>query len=127
VPVYKTDINLFERVQLRFTRCLLGLKNISYHDRLVILDNNDTLEIRRLKMDLIMLFKKITHNLVALDFCSFFVLTHYTSTRGHNYKLVKPIILNNARQFSFVYRRIDAWNDLPVNVVNALSLSSFKN
>jgi len=76
-------------------------------------------------MDLIMLFK-IIHNLVVLDFCSFFGLTNYTSTRGHNYKLAKPICHNNARQFSFAFRRIDAWNDLPVNVV-ALSLSSFKN
>jgi len=124
-PVYKTDINLIERVQRRFTKRLLGLKDISYHDRLVILDNADALEIRRLKMDLILLFK-FTHNLVALDFCSFFGLTNYTSTRGHYYKLVKPICHNIARQFSFVCRRIDAWNDLPVNVVNALSLSSFK-
>jgi len=122
--LYKTDINLIERVQRRFTKRLLGLKDISYHDRLVILDNSDTLEIRRLKMDLIMLFK-ITHNLVALDFCSFFGLTKYTSTRGHNYKLVKPICHNNARQFSFACRRIDGWNDLPINVLNALSLSSF--
>jgi len=75
-------------------------------------------------MNLIMLLK-ITHNLVALDFCSFFGLTNYTSTRGHNYKLVKPICNKNARQFSFACRRINTWNDLPVNVVNALSLSSF--
>jgi len=54
-------------------------------------ENKRTLEIRRLKMDLIMLFK-ITHNLVALDFRSFFGLTNYTSTRGHNCKLVKPIM-----------------------------------
>jgi len=60
-PVYKTDILLIERVQRRFTKCLLGLKDISYHDRLVILDNADTLEIRRLKVDLIMHFK-IIHN-----------------------------------------------------------------
>jgi len=72
-----------------------------------------------------MLFK-ITHNLVALDFCIFFGLTNYTSTRGHNYKLVKPICHSNGRQFSFACRRIDARNDLPVNAVNALSLSSFK-
>jgi len=38
-PVYKTDINLIEHVQRRFTKHLLGLKDISYHDRLVILDN----------------------------------------------------------------------------------------
>jgi len=49
------------------------------------------------------------------------------STRDHNYKLVKPICNNNAHQFSFACRRMDAWNDLPVNVVNALYLSSFKN
>jgi len=48
-------------------------------------------------------------------------------TRGHNYKLVIPIFNNNARQFSFACRRIDAWNDLSVSVVNALSLSSLKN
>jgi len=50
-PLYKTDINLIERVQRRFTKRILGLKDYSYHDRLVILDNTDTLEIRRLKMD----------------------------------------------------------------------------
>jgi len=82
-----------------------------------------SLEIRRKK---IMLFK-IIHSILALDFCSFFGLTNYTSTSAHNYKLVKPICHNNARQFLFAYRRIDAWNDLPVNMVNALSLSSFKN
>jgi len=58
-------------------------------------------------MDLIMLFKT-THNLVALDFCSIFGLTNYTSTRGHNYKLVKPICINS---YSFACRRIDAWNN----------------
>jgi len=69
-------------------------------------------------MDLIMLFK-ITHNLVALDFCIFFGLTNYMSTRGHNYKRVKPICHNQARQISFACRRIDTWNDLPINAVNA--------
>jgi len=77
-PVYKTDINLIESVQRRFAKRLLSLKSISYDDRLVMLDNADTLEIRRLKMYIIMLFK-ITHNVVALDFWSFFGLTIYIS------------------------------------------------
>jgi len=51
-PVYITDINLVERIQRRFTKRLLGLNDISYNDILVILDNVDTLEISRLKMDL---------------------------------------------------------------------------
>jgi len=80
-------------VQRRFTTRLIGLKDISYHERLVILDNADTLEIRRLKMDLLMLFK-IIYNLGAFDFCSFFGLTNYTSTKGHNNKLFKPICNN---------------------------------
>jgi len=63
-PVYKTDINLIERVQRRFTKRLLGLEDISYHDRLVMLDNADTLEIRRLNIDFKMLLK-ITHDVVA--------------------------------------------------------------
>jgi len=88
---------------------------------------NSIIHHRRLKMDLIMLFK-ITHNLVALGFCSLVGLINYTSTSGHNYKLVKPIIPNNnSRQFSFACRRIDAWNDLPVNVIKSLSFPSFKN
>jgi len=45
-PVYKNDINLIELVQRRFTKSLLGLKDISYHDIFVILDTADTLEIR---------------------------------------------------------------------------------
>jgi len=40
-PVYKTDINLIERVQRRFTKRLLGLKDILHHNRLVIFDTAD--------------------------------------------------------------------------------------
>jgi len=65
----------------------------------------------------------ITHNSVALDLCSLFDLANYTSTGGHNYKLVKPTC-NNARWFTFACRQIDVWNNLPVNVVIALSFSS---
>jgi len=109
-PGYKTDINLIERVQRRFTKRLLGLKDISYLDRFVILDNANSLEIRRQKMDLIMLLKN-THNLVALDFCSFFGLTNTITNLLNLYG-------NNACQFSLACLRIDAWNNLPFNVVN---------
>jgi len=115
-PVYKTDINLIKRVQRRFTK--LGLKD---HDRLVIYA--DSFEISGLKMDLIMLFK-INHNLVALDFCCFFGLTNLTRVTITN--LLNLHVITILARFSFACIRIDAWNDLPVNVVNALSLSSFK-
>jgi len=44
-PIYKTDINLIESAQRRFTKRLLGLRDISYHDRLAILDNDDRLRL----------------------------------------------------------------------------------
>jgi len=49
-------------------------------------------------MDLIMLFK-ITNNLVALEFCSFFGLTNYTSTRGHITNLLNLYVITMPASF----------------------------
>lgn len=125
-PVYKSDIDLIERVQRRFTKRLSGLSNLTYSDRLLKLNNVDTLELRRLKLDLVMMFK-IYYKLVDMDFSQFFCLNNYTSTRGHSLKLLKPVCNNNARQFSFSCRRIDAWNALPPAAVLASSVAVFKN
>ena len=54
-PVYKDDIELIERVQRRFTKRLHGFEDLSYADRLLLLDQAETLELRRLKIDLIMI------------------------------------------------------------------------
>ena len=56
-PVYKTDIDLIEKVQRRFTKRLYGFKNLSYAERLAKLNNADSLELRRLKQDLVIMFK----------------------------------------------------------------------
>jgi len=123
-PVYKTDIELIERVQRNFTKRLLGFRNKSYSDRLNLL-NADTLELRRLKCDLVMIFK-IVHKFVDINFDEFFCLNTSGITRGHDYKLSKPLCSNNARQFSFACRRIDVWNSLPVNVVSVNTVALFK-
>jgi len=52
-----------------------------------------------------MLFK-ITHNLVALDLCSFFGLTNYTSTRGHNYKHVTLYVITIPTSFSLLVDKL---------------------
>ena len=44
-PVYKTDIELIERVQRTFTKRLYGLKNLCYLEILFLL-HADTLELR---------------------------------------------------------------------------------
>ena len=48
-------------------------------------------------------------------------------TRGHKFKLKKPIAKNKTRKYFFVsIRVINNWNSFPPVVVNAVSLNSFK-
>ena len=71
-PVYKTDIKRFESVQRRFTKKLDGLNHMSYEHRLKTLCA-ESLDLRRLKLDLTMMYK-ISCSIVAID-DSFFSYT----------------------------------------------------
>jgi len=55
-----------------------------------------------------------------------FDLNTNTVTRGHNKKLKKVFVRSRSRQHFFINRVINDWNSLPYNVVNALSVDSFK-
>ena len=121
-PVYKKDIIKLEAVQRRFTKKLQGLSKLQYSERLIKL-NTDTLELRRLKQDLLTMFK-VFNGLLVLNIPDFFELSH-VNTRGHEFKVIKPSCVNNARVFSFACRRIDCWNSLPANIVK-MSLSEFR-
>ena len=123
-PVYRTDVDLLEKVQRRFTKRLTGLRNLSYSERLCYL-KTETLESRRLKMDLTMIFK-ILHNYVDVTIADFFTLSDTVQTRGHSLKLYKPKCNLNVRTFSFACRRIDCWNSLSNNCVTASSVAIFK-
>jgi hypothetical protein len=123
-PVYKTDIIKLEAVQRRFTKKLKGFSSLTYADRLSKL-NADTLELRRLKQDLSTMYK-VFNGLLDLSIVNFFEFSNHNRTRGHAFKLVKPVCENNARAFSFACRRISCWNSLPVDVVLIKSLSLFK-
>ena len=123
-PIYISDIALLESVQRRFTKRIFGMSGLSYSQRLQRI-GMETLESRRLKTDLIMMFK-ILNNLVEVDFCEFFSISTNTNTRGHRYKLNKPLCSVNARSYSFSCRRIDCWNALPDQLINSESLMLFK-
>ena len=75
------DIESVERVQRRFTKRLPGLKNMSYDQRLKLLDV-PSLELRRLRADLYWCYK-ILFGLVAVTSDVFFTKNFCTSTRGH--------------------------------------------
>ena len=69
-PFLKKDIETLERVQRRATRMVEGLKNIPYEERLKRL-NLTTLETRRLRADMIEVYKMF-HGMEGLDRNKFF-------------------------------------------------------
>ena len=48
-------------------------------------------------------------------------------TRGHHYKLEKIRSNKTIRQKFFTQRVVNAWNNLPADIVEAPSINSFKN
>ena len=129
-PSAKGEIKAIESVQRKFTRRLCQKTNIrftSYEDRLHKL-NLESLQVRRIKNDLIFLFK-ILNNYVDINFSDLFQnaerRTHNLRRPSHyisRQKLAHYEIRNNF----FSYRVIKYWNSLPENLVASETLESFK-
>ena len=123
-PYLKRDINKIESVQRKFTKRLKGLSNISYTERLAVLQL-ESLELRRLRFDLILTYK-ILFDYLNTNKSSFFVLKTNSATRGHEYKIQPSHCRVNVRKYFFAHRVIDPWNSLPAKPENFKSLNSFK-
>ena len=130
-PNIKSDIISIENVQRRFTKRLCQRNNInfnSYSDRLKIL-NLETLEIRRIKIDIILMFK-IFNNLIDVNFEEHFrnsVSIKRYDLRGHKNRLFRPKYSGSSpRNNFFTDRIIPLWNKLPIDLVSSQSLQIFK-
>ena len=124
-PVYKTHVDLIERVQRRFTKMLDGLHALSYPDRLAA-TGLESLELRRLKSDLCMYFKIIIGQtcLSADEYFKFDCSVKLTRTSS-NLKLVKPRYNTDLLKHNFFVRVVDAWNSLPIHVREAKFCKQF--
>ena len=100
---------------------------MSYEDRCRLL-NWQTLEKRREFLSLVQCYN-IVFGIDSLPFSDFFELTKCNRTRAdHDYKLyVKAVILNCYKSYSFFVRIVNAWNNLPKDVLHAGSLPLFRN
>jgi len=125
-PHLRKDIDCLEKIQRRATKMVWGLSKRTYADRLCILGLY-TLERRRLRGDLIEMFKMLTGR-EGISYEQFFTLASTQhSTRGHSLKLYKERSRLDCRKYSFSQRSVDVWNSLPSEVINATSVNSFKN
>ena len=116
-PYKRKFINQIESIQRHFTKYIIGMKDMSYEDRMRSL-NLPSLEYRRLRGDLIETYK-MCHNLYDPITTETLIKFNKSNTRSHEYKLLKPRV--NSTQFLsfFTNRIINYWNNLPRETVNA--------
>jgi ribonucleases P/MRP protein subunit RPP40 len=128
-PTTKCNIDRIEKVQRQFTKRLPGMKGLSYGDRLTFL-NIPTLELRRLRTDLLLTYK-IVFGLINIDSQDFFSLRNNVSdlkpNRGHQYKLLVNKSRTDKLKYFFSNRIVNVWNGLPATNYDFRSLISFRN
>lgn len=124
-PHLVKDIQCLEKVQARATKLVHGLKKLSYSERLDRLGLY-SLERRRLRGDLIEMYKILTGK-EDVDCQQFFrpARDHY-GLRGHSLKLHVIRSRLNCRKYFFSQRSVGEWNRLPQEVVDAPSVNVFK-
>ena len=123
-PYHKKDIDLLEKVQRRATKLIPELQHMCYSDRLKAL-NLTTLENRRIRGDLIQVFRIIKgFDKVAAD--NLFSVSHSSRTRGHTLKLAKSKVRLDSRKYFFTQRVVTNWNKLPEHVIAAKTVCDFK-
>jgi len=131
MPYQVGDVRRIESGQATYTRLVcrkLNIKYESYKHRLRLF-NLDTLETRRIKYDLILIFKTI-HNLIDLQFDDFFSISpslKLYQLRRHKLHLNMPTPPATSTRINFFsYRTISTWNNLPSEIVMSKSLVLFK-
>jgi len=77
----------------------------------------ETLEMRRLKLDLVMYYN-ILHGFVDIDAGALFdtINCNVIHNRGHPLRIIKHHFNVNCSSSSFVCRNVNAWNSLPEHV-----------
>ena len=124
-PYLKKHIVAVENVQRRATKYIPGLRDLSYEDRLKVLDL-PTLAYRRYRGDMIETFK-VTHGIYDSEVITGFLpMNKDTRTRGHKFTISKRNCHYNFRKNSFTFRIVDQWNNLPESVVAPKTVNCFE-
>jgi len=124
-PYLISDIINVESVQRSFTRRIPSISTLNYPDRLQILDIK-SLEERRLKADLVELFKIIS-NKSGLKFEDFLAYNNNFGTRSEHFLQINiKFSKTNLGKHSFFNKSVFVWNSLPDIIVNSPSIATFR-
>jgi len=124
-PYLKRDVENIERVQHRATKLISEFAGLDYETRLDRAGLT-TLERRRLRGDLIEVFK-LLKGFDKIDYHNFFQLVTNSRTRGPRFQIVKVRARLEVRNKFFSQRVVNSWNQRPKHVVEAVTINSFKN
>ena len=69
----------------------------------------------------------IVQVMVRVDYKNLLTIRTVTKTRVHNYKIYKVHATRLSRKNNFAQKCVNDWNSLPMEVVNAPSINTFKN
>ena len=125
-PHLKRHIDMLENVQIRATKLIDGFSQLTYTERLKIL-NLPTLAYRRARGDMIEVYKHI----YAYDKET--MSGRFIPKRGnrqHNQQLIWYKAKDGTRGVqsnSFYFRTVKIWNDLPNHVIESPTINAFKN
>ena len=133
-PTLKMDINSLEKVQRRATKLVPQISTLSYPERLQYL-KLPTLQYRRLRQDLIFIFKHSkqlisldtkTHCKVCLHNPDMLSPSLSLTTRGHLHKFQIHHHQGIRNRF-LTSRALTTWNNLNIATVKAKTVNCFKN
>ena len=123
---FRSQINLLESVQRTYTRHILEVKKLPYEERLKKLDL-PSLEYRRLRGDMIELYKIAHKKYDRASIDSLFQFVQNNRLRGHSFKVAKFACKKRQYQHFFTNRSVNHWNKLSEDTVQSTSLNAFKN
>jgi hypothetical protein len=122
-PISVKCMDMLEKVQ-RASIKVGPLRKLNYSARLAKLELT-TLKIRRLRGDLIQLFRYYNRfDNLSMPYSPKF---NQSSTRGHRFKFIQERCLHASRQQFLFNRMASIWNRLPETIINVKSVNEFKN
>ena len=119
----RKHIDNIESVQRNLTKRIIGIKDKDYQERLNLL-KIPSVKFRKCRGDHNEIYK-ICHKLYAIYLFEF--VSDQSSTRDHNFKVIKQHVKTNSFLHFFTNCIVNLWNNLPSEIVNLPTMNTFKN